>query len=209
MERCCAVADGVSVPGANLLGEERLELFDLLSSGEADVAVGDLSRSFQRMKYVYFSSSYATLYQSVIMNNDDLKNWNVEKNPYKYLEQNEVKIGVESETAYAEFAQLDFPKATILKYAAESDDWNDLPNHKIAAIFGDSNEMATIARKYPEIALKYSIYVFYDLKITKGIAISPKNPNLVMIINSYLEMHDVIYTLEDMIHNYPDVYKCE
>ena len=196
-------------PEFNYKAKNILELFKMLGSGEIDIAVGDLSRSFERMKYVYFSRSYAVLYQALVMDNDELKRLDIETNPFKYLAQNDVRIGVESETAYAEFAQLDFPKATIVKYPPDSDCSSDLINHKIIAGFGDSNEFVIVARKYPEIAIQFSIYILVDLKISKGIAVSPSNPNLVTLINSYLEMHDVDYDLEDLIEKYPDVYKCE
>lgn len=196
-------------PEFNYKAQNIIELFKMLASGEIDIAVGDLSRSFERMKYVYFSKSYAVFYHTIIMNNDDLKRLGIEKNPFKYLSENDVKIGVESETAYVEFAQLDFPKATLVKYPPDGDGFGDLQKHKILVGFGDSNEFAAVARKFPEIALHFTMYILADLKVSKGIAVSPINPNLLSLINSYLEMHDVNYELEDLIEKYPDVYKCE
>jgi len=184
------------------------ELFKKLHTGEIDIAVGELSHTFDRSKYVYFSNTYARLRQSLIVCKKEAIELNIRENPYKYMCKNAFKIGVH-ESAYAEFADTLFPKAQIYEYPTLKEALNALTNHEILAVLGDENEITLLSRKHPEIALTATAYVLKYQNDNIAIGISPKNPNLFDYINLYLESHDFCFNVDDLIEKYPEAYKCE
>ena len=184
------------------------ELLKKLHNGEIDIAVGELSHTFNRSKYVYFSNTYARLRQSLIVCKKEAIELNIRENPYKYMCENTFKIGVH-EDAYAEFAENLFSKAEIYEYPTLQEALNALGNHEILAVLCDENEIALLARKHPEIALTATAYVLKYQNDNIAIGISPKNPNLYDYINLYLESHDFYFNIDDLIEKYPEAYKCE
>ncbi|HBM16276.1 MAG TPA: hypothetical protein DD381_08060 [Lentisphaeria bacterium] len=189
--------------------KSRNELFRKLHTGEIDIAAGELSHTFDRGKYVYFSNTYVQLQQSLIMNKKDVVELGIRYNPYKYLSENTCKIGVQAESAYIEYAQNLFPKADVYEYPSLQDAMDALTRNEIIAILHDDNETVLLARKHSEIALNYTVYVLTNKKDNISIAISPKSPNLCDTVNLYLESDDLLFDVNDLIERYPDAYKCE
>ncbi len=185
------------------------DLMKLLSTNKIDIAMGKLSRTFERMKYIYFSNAYAQLNQALIMNKSEIMRLKIEKNPYNYLKDHREKIGALSGTAYVEFIRSFFPKAVIIEYQ----DWNDvleaLQRGEIIAALYDNNEVVRLARQKPEIALTATIYVLTNKKDTIGIGIAPNSPQLLNWINMFLEINDLKLDLNKLIEKYPEVYKCD
>lgn len=187
----------------------RTELFEKLNTGKIDIAVGELSHTFDRSKYAYFSNTYARLHQSLILNKKEIIKLNIRNNPYKYIRENTCNIGVHADSSYVEFAQNLFPKADVYEYDSLQDALEALNNHEIFAILDDDNEIMLLARKHPEIVLSFTVYELKYQNDNISIAISPKSPNLCDCINLYLENHDFYFDVDSLIDKYPEAYNCE
>jgi len=203
---------------AKLLGVEavfdsniktRAELLKKLNTGEIDIAVGELSHTFDRSKYVYFSNTYVRLRQSLILNKKELIKLNIRDNPYKYICENTCNIGVHADSSYVEFAQSLFPKADVYEYDSLQDALDALNNHEIFAILDDDNEIMLLARKHPEIVLSFTVYELKYQNDNIAMAISPKSPNLCDCINLYLENHDFYFDVDSLMDKYPEAYNYE
>ena len=184
------------------------EIFKKLHNGELDIAVGELSHTFDRAKYVYFSNTYARLRQSLIICKKEAIELNIRENPYKYMCENTFKIGIH-EDSYAEFAENLFQKAEVYEYPTLQKALNALSDHEILAVLGDENEITLLARKHPEIALTATVYVLKYQNDNIAVGISPEAPSLLNYINLYLESHDFYFNVDDLMEKYPEAYKCE
>lgn len=188
--------------------ETPTEIFKKLHNGELDIAVGELSHTFDRAKYVYFSNTYARLRQSLIICKKEAIELNIRENSYKYMCENTFKIGIH-EDSYAEFAENLFQKAEVYEYPTLQKALTALSTHEILAVLGDENEITLLARKHPEIALTSTVYVLKYQNDNIAVGISPEAPNLLDYINLYLESHDFYFNVADLMEKYPEAYKCE
>lgn len=189
--------------------KSRVELFRKLHNGEIDIAAGELSHTFDRGKYVYFSNTYVQLHPSLIMNKKDVVELGIRNDPYKYLSEKPCKIGVQADSSYIEYAQNLFPKAEVYEYPTLEDALDALNRNEVIALLHDDNQIVLLARQHAEIALTNTVYVLKNKKDNICIAISPKSPNLCDTVNLYLESDDLLFDVNDLIERYPDAYKCE
>jgi len=185
------------------------ELTQQLINGEIDIAIGKLSRTFDRLKYINFSQAYAELNQALIINKFELTKLKIEDNPYNFLKNNKTIIGVLANTAYSEFGNTFFPKAIIVEFDNWEDMLNALKQKKIFAILYDNNEVVRLARLNPEIALTATIYVLTNKKDTIGIAVAPQNDKLLNWINLFLEVNEYNYNVNKLIEDFPEIYTCK
>lgn len=185
------------------------ELLKKLNAGEIDIAVGELSHTFDGSKYIYFSNTYVRLHQSLILNKKEIIRLNIRDNPYKYICENTCNIGVHADSSYVEFAQNLFPKANVYEYDSLQEALEALNKHEIFAILDDDNEIMLLARNHPEIVLSFTVYELKYQNDNISIAISPKSPNLCDCINLYLENHDYYFDVDSLMDKYPEAYNCE
>jgi len=180
-----------------------------LHNGELDIALGGLSHTFDRVKYVYFSDTYVHLQQALILNRREAARLHIEDNPYRYLQAHPAAIGVLTDSSYVEFARILFPQAEVREYGAWQDALLALSRREVQAVLDDNNTVALLARKHPEIALDVTVYILKNMRDNVAIALSPVNPNLRDCLNLYLESHELYLDLNALMARYPEVYRCE
>lgn len=189
--------------------KSRNELFRKLYNGDIDIAAGELSHTFDRGKYVYFSNTYVQLQQTLTLNKKEIVRLGIRNHPYKYIKENHCKIGVQADSAYVEYAQSLFPDADVYEYNTLQDALDALNRNEISAMLNDNNEIVLLARTHAEIALTNTVYVLKNKKDNISIAVSPKCPNLCDSINLYLESDDLYFDVNDLIEKFPNAYKCK
>lgn len=168
------------------------EIVDIVSRGEADMAISQLSRTLERAKRVIYSRPYVVLKLGLLINRlQQEKLRKTQDGPLdlmKLFNQPKAVVAVRAETSYVPFAREIFPQATIKLYP----DW--APTAVGAVISGeasvgltDETELKKYILDRPEAAIHVKTAVIDYLNDPIAIALPPGSQQLRDWVNLYLD----------------------
>lgn len=182
------------------------QLHQLVAEGKVDVVICKFSRTYNRAKNVKFSNPYLTLRRAMLVNKMFASKHGIKEYPIDYLKNNKVRIGVREKTSYVEFAKQMFPKAEIVE-GSWAQITSDLKDGKLEAVVRDEYEILKLIRNNPDMALYLSVYVLKDKRDCISMAVPHTSNQLLYWLNMYLDTRDSIKTVEDLMDEYPEIFK--
>lgn len=183
------------------------EVADLVFTNQADLALSKLSLSLLRSTQFAISDPYVTLHQGLLINRIRLAEAaSDEEDAIPVIRNLDQEVGVIRNTQYGLFARESFPKATVKEY----DDWETtvaaVKNGEVMAAFRDELEVKRIVLSNPESSLRLKTAIFTDTE-DQIVALVPwQNRQLLDVVNTYLNIREVHYSVDDLISKYPDVF---
>lgn len=182
------------------------QLHQLVAEGAVDVVICKFSRTYERAKNIKFTTPYLTLRRSMLVNKMFAEKHNIKEYPIDFFKENNVKIGVREKTSYVEFAKNMFPKAKIVEGS-----WKDITAALIKgdldAVVRDEYEILKLIRNNPDMALYLSVYVLKDKRDCIAMAVPADSDQLLYWLNMYLDTRDSYKTVEDLMNEYPEIFK--
>jgi polar amino acid transport system substrate-binding protein len=182
------------------------QLHQLVAEKKVDVIICKFSRTYTRAKNLKFTTPYLTLRRAMLVNKVFASQKKINEYPIDYFKKNRVKIGVREKTSYVEFAKNMFPKAEIVEGS-----WEDiiaaLKEGKLHAVVRDEYEVLKLIKTNPDMVLYFSVYVLKDKRDCIAMAVPPASTQLLYWLNMYLDTRDLKKTVEDLMNDYPEIFK--
>lgn len=184
------------------------ELFEMVAREEVDVVIAKFSQTFQRTKAILYTQPYITFRKAILVNSIMAQKAGIIDYPMDYLrEADNIKIGVKAKTSYVEYAAELFLNAEIVEYQEWPEVVQALIKGDIIAAMYDENEIIKLVGQNPDIALYANVYVLTDLKDHIAMAVPRESTQLLAWLNAYLQTFDIHMEIDDLVEQYPEIYK--
>lgn len=180
------------------------ELVDIVARGEADLAVGKLSRTTSRVQRVRFSQPYVVFHHALAINRVELAKMAKGRSMDELIRDFQGTIGVLRKSSFVEFAQKNFAKAKLV----EMPDWhtalNALNKGEVTALYRDEFEIKRLLKKDPAAALTLRTVTLTDTVDSIGVAVNPTSRQLLALVDMYLSQQVERPTADTILKQWKD-----
>ncbi|MBZ9849911.1 transporter substrate-binding domain-containing protein [Mesorhizobium sp. CA14] len=159
-----------------------------LTSGEADLAIGKLSRTLRRGRSILYSRPYAMLHQGLLANRVNLARITQGKPAEQIIRDFSGYLGVIEGSSFAAYAAATFPHATIQRFAGWSTVIDAIRNGAIDLAYRDDFEIKKLMVDDPSMTVVARSITLTDKVDTIAVGISPANPHLAAFVDLYLDL---------------------
>lgn len=159
-----------------------------LASGEADLAIGKLSRTLQRGRSILYSRPYAMLHQGLLANRVNLARITQGKPPEQIIRDFSGELGVIEGSSFATYAATTFPHATIQRFAGWNTVIDAIRNGTIDLAYRDDFEIKKLMVDDPSMTVVARSITLTDKVDTIAVGVSPDNPHLAAFVDLYLDL---------------------
>lgn len=159
-----------------------------LASGEADLAIGKLSRTLQRGRSILYSRPYAMLHQGLLANRVNLARITQGTPPEQIIRDFSGDLGVIEGSSFATYAAATFPHAKIRRFAGWNTVIDAIRNGTIDLAYRDDFEIKKLMVDDPSMTVVARSITLTDKVDTIAVGISPANPHLAAFVDLYLDL---------------------
>lgn len=159
-----------------------------LTSGQADLAIGKLSRTLQRGRSILYSRPYAMLHQGLLANRLNLARITQGKPPEQIIRDFSGDLGVIEGSSFATYAAATFPHARIQRFAGWNTVIDAIRNGTIDLAYRDDFEIKKLMVDDPSMTVVARSITLTDKVDTIAIGVSPANPHLAAFVDLYLDL---------------------
>lgn len=159
-----------------------------LASGEADLAIGKLSRTLQRGRSILYSRPYAMLHQGLLANRVNLARITQGKPPEQIIRDFSGDLGVIEGSSFATYAAATFPHAKIRRFAGWNTVIDAIRNGTIDLAYRDDFEIKKLMVDDPSMTVVARSITLTDKVDTIAVGVSPANPHLAAFVDLYLDL---------------------
>ena len=159
-----------------------------LTSGEADLAIGKLSRTLQRGRSILYSRPYAMLHQGLLANRVNLARIAQGKPPEQIIRDFSGDLGVIEGSSFATYAATTFPHAQIRRFAGWNTVVDAIRNGTVDLAYRDDFEIKKLMVDDPSMMVVARSITLTDKVDTIAVGISPDNPHLAAFVDLYLDL---------------------
>jgi ABC-type amino acid transport substrate-binding protein len=174
---------------------------DFVALGRADIGVSKLSQTYNRLKRVRFSEPYVTLRHALLFNRVAIARAAGGRPPAAVLQKYQGRIGVIAGSAYVDFAQRNFPDATVV----EARNWDaaieSLLSGQVDALYRDEFEIRRVLKNKPALNVQLGSAVIIDQNALLSIAICDTCSKLQEFINYHIAMNRGAFTLKGLLNS--------
>lgn len=189
---------------------------EVVSRGEADVAVSFLSRSVERAKRVYFTDPYVTQSARVVYNR---VRWAELRKRYPELEEigqipkqsaaQAIQVGVLEGSVYAARLAREMPNLRVKTYKRFPEMMADVKSGKIFGGIHGEIQIRYYFRLHPGSAIHIGVEPKLRNPSDICIAVRPDAPNLLRWLNIYLANHVGVLDAAGVIERYEAMHAAE
>ncbi|WP_292620944.1 transporter substrate-binding domain-containing protein [Mesorhizobium sp.] len=159
-----------------------------LMSGQADMAIGKLSRTLQRGRSILYSRPYAMLHQGLLANRLNLARITQGKPPEQIIRDFSGDLGVIEGSSFATYAATTFPHAQIHRFAGWNTVVDAIRNGTIDMAYRDDFEIKKLMVDDPSMTVVARSITLTDKVDTIAIGVRPDNPHLAAFVDLYLDL---------------------
>ncbi|MBZ9736003.1 MULTISPECIES: substrate-binding periplasmic protein [unclassified Mesorhizobium] len=159
-----------------------------LTSGQADLAIGKLSRTLRRGRSILYSRPYAMLHQGLLANRVNLARITQGKPAEQIIRDFSGDLGVIEGSSFATYAAATFPHATIQRFAGWNTVIDAIRNGTIDLAYRDDFEIKKLMVDDPSMTVVARSITLTDKVDTIAVGISPANPHLAAFVDLYLDL---------------------
>jgi polar amino acid transport system substrate-binding protein len=185
------------------------EVIDIVSRGEADIAISLLSYTTQRSRKVHYTSTpYIIIRMALFVSQLAISQSG--KTPTLnniFSEKDKRTLCVIEGSAYEEVAKKVLPHAVLVPVQASKDLLPSVQTGKCFAFFEDDQGIRKRFIKDPQLNLRYQMIVLKDELDPINIVISPKFPELAEFIELMIKHTPSLrFELDDLLKHYKDTF---
>ena len=159
-----------------------------LTSGQADLAIGKLSRTLKRGRSILYSRPYAMLHQGLLANRVNLARITQGKPPEQIIRDFSGDLGVIEGSSFATYAAATFPHASIQRFAGWNTVIDAIRNGTIDLAYRDDFEIKKLMVDDPSMTVVARSITLTDKVDTIAVGVSPANPHLAAFVDLYLDL---------------------
>ncbi|WP_292062575.1 ABC transporter substrate-binding protein [Mesorhizobium sp.] len=160
----------------------------LLMSGQADMAIGKLSRTLQRGRSILYSRPYAVLHQGLLANRLNLARIAQGKPPEQIIRDFSGDLGVIEGSSFATYAATTFPHAQIHRFAGWNTVVDAIRNGTIDLAYRDDFEIKKLLVDDPSMTVVARSITLTDKVDTIAVGVRPDDPHLAAFVDLYLDL---------------------
>jgi ABC-type amino acid transport substrate-binding protein len=161
-------------------------LVGIVERGEADIALGDLSRTVDRAEHVYFTQPYFEQPVYLLVKQTDNTRY-YHNNAHAMTQNPHLTLGVVSHSAYSEYAQFLFKHVKVLGFKTRLALAQAVDKGKIDAGLIAKNDIDTTVARHPQLAVSLTGIVIPHLQDNIAIAVNFDEPHLLAWLNVVLD----------------------
>lgn len=165
------------------------EVIESVARGEVDMAVGKLSRTLARARFVRFSDPYSTSRHAVLMNRVAFARLAQGREFGDVIRHFDGALGVIQGSSFADQAPRSFPRARIVAYKRWEELLEALTRGEVIAAYRDESEMQRLLQQSPALSLSLRVVAFTDTQDSLSVALPYQSQQLLALVNLYLAQH--------------------
>ena len=199
------IAEALDVKLEPVYADDFNTAIEMVANKKAELAISNITRTYERGKYVLFSHPYNTGYLTVIESRSSATATDITRDKMinKYNHSGFV-IGVLAGTVFGDLVKSYFPLATLIAYENDKQILIDIANKKIHAGISDNIVGKSLLRTFPELSLSVTTTKVKDWGLEDAIVIGMDDLYLLNWINLFLEIHEQDGSLNRMRSQYFD-----
>lgn len=178
------------------------EVVDMVSRGEADLGISKLSRTFSRARKVMFSQPYVRVRHGLLLSRKGVAQRVGDGRVAELVRNFRGRLAVLEGTSYMDFARRNFPRATIVPFRSWTEAVDAVSTDSVLAAYRDEMEIKKVAIDHPREAIRLQAVSISDAWDEKAIALPFGSPNLLALVNLYLENSNTKLTAQDLLRRY-------
>ncbi len=205
VELARSIAASLKVPVRfNRVAQSFDELVDIVARGDADLALGKLSRTTSRVQRVRFSQPYVIFHHALAINRVELAKMSKGRGMDALIRDFQGSIGVLRKSSFVEFAHENFPKARVVEMADWSSALSALRKGEVTAVYRDEFEIKRLLKKDPAAALTLRTVTLTDTVDSIGVALNPSSRQLLALVDLYLAQRTDQHTADSILKQWKD-----
>ncbi|RAI43291.1 substrate-binding periplasmic protein [Rhodoplanes roseus] len=162
------------------------EVVDVVARGEADIAVCKLSRTLPRARRVIFTRPYVLLKHALVLNRIRFAEIAQGRDAPVVLRDYRGSLAVIADSAFAEFARRNFPKAEIQAFP----DWDSVlaavRSGRVAAAYRDELEIKRMLVEHASASLMLRTVTLGDLTDSISMAVPASSPHFAAWLDLFI-----------------------
>ena len=178
------------------------ELIELVARGQADIATCGVSRTIHRSLYVNFTNPYFELHQGLLINRLKLSKQADGHSWHEIIKGLRGQLGVLSGSSYARFARKHLQGMELVFFPHLQEIHEAVTSGSITAAYLDEFNIKQLIRNRPDQVLLCQTVIFKDLPDRLAIPVSRQNPQLLKLLNIYIDNHPIDLTIDQILDRY-------
>jgi polar amino acid transport system substrate-binding protein len=178
------------------------EVVEIVTLGQADIAICKLSRTLHRARYVRYTLPYVVFKHALALNRIEFAELAHGREAEEVIRNFEGTIGVIAQSSFADFARRNFPKAEIVELPSWADVVAAVRNGVVVAAYRDEFEIKKITIDDPSASLLLRTVTLSDLTDTLGMAVPADSPNLAAFLDMYIADRLGILSTDKVLDRY-------
>jgi polar amino acid transport system substrate-binding protein len=178
------------------------QVVERVARGKADLGISKLSRTFSRARRVMFSEPYVRVRHGLLLNRKGVAQRVGDGSVADLVRNFRGRLAVLDGTSYMDFAARNFPQATIVPYQTWAEVVEAVSTDSVLGAYRDEMEIKKVALDHPRKALQLQAVSIADKWDEKAIALPFGSPNLLALVNLYLENSNTKLTAQDLLRRY-------
>lgn len=162
------------------------ELIGSVVRGEVDMAIGKLSRTLARARFVRFSDPYSMSRHAVLLNRVSFASFAQGREFGDVIRHFDGALGVIQDSSFADQATRSFPHARVVAYKRWEDLLEALVRGDVVAAYRDEFEMQRFLAQNPALSLGLRVVAFTDTQDSLSVALPYQSQQLLALVNLYL-----------------------
>lgn len=175
------------------------EVAQKVAIGKADVGVSKLARTLKRAESVLFSDPYMRLEHSLLINRLAFAGMARDQTVAQAVRNFNGTIGVLAGSAWEEFAQRNFDKATVVPFPTWAKAVQAAREGKVVAAYRDGIEVRMVMAADPQLALTMRTVSFTDLASMLCVVVGTRDLVLRSLINEIVANQKEPPTVEKLL----------
>lgn len=175
------------------------EVVGYVARGEADLGISKLSHTLSRALSVHFSNPYLSLNHALLLNRIELARLIRKQSLATVIRNFTGSLGVIADSAFADFAPRNFPKARIVTYPNWQAVIGAVRHGEITGAYRDEFEVRRALQSDPGLVLTLRTVVLKDLVDAIAIAVGVRNPTLLAFVNKFIDQRVDKLTVDEAL----------
>lgn len=184
-------------------------LIDMVMNREADIAISEITFTFNRAKKVSFSNPYLTMHQSLLINRSYLRSKENTVSLFAFLNKKETKVAYLTKSVFSEWANNLLPDATPVSCGSWEEVIQEIIHGQANVAVVDEPLSISFGITYPAYVINVESVNILDKKDYISIAVPWNDYNLRQLINRFLDTDYPNLHLQTLMNKYSSYFSEE
>lgn len=167
---------------------------------EVDLAACKMSRTLARARQVRFSEPYFISRHALLLNRVVFARQARGRELAQVVRQFDGSLGVIRDSAFADLAAQNFPRARLVHYDSWEAVLTALEQGEVVAAYRDELEMRRLFQRDPSLSLNLRLVALTDTEDAQALVLPPDAEQFLALVNLYLLQQRLRFSIEQVLH---------